>query len=170
MQGKATWPGNVHAGPEERRYDLSLYDRLFDDALGLVSGDAAVPDRLSRRGVDDDIASESVPSDVGGLDDQGTFEIPQLARRDVTGERRGSLGFRYPIRILLFAPLSFRIAVNFRCCLGRRLLRGQNIVQVVVIEVGVHFPFAPVQGVGEFVFEDWSGDVAPIVSSLVGAK
>ena len=52
MQGKATWPSNVHAGPEERRYDLSLNDGLFDDALDFVSGDATVPDSLSRRSVD----------------------------------------------------------------------------------------------------------------------
>ena len=51
VQGKATWPRDVHTGPEERRYDLSLNEGLFDDAIDFVSGDAAVPNRLSCRSV-----------------------------------------------------------------------------------------------------------------------
>ena len=52
VQGKATWPGNVHAGSEERGYDLSLDDGLFDDAVDLVGSDATVPDRLPHRSID----------------------------------------------------------------------------------------------------------------------
>lgn len=52
VQGKATWLGNVHAGSEERGYDLSLDDGLFDDAVNLVRSDATVPDRLPRRSID----------------------------------------------------------------------------------------------------------------------
>jgi len=52
VQGKATGPGDVHAGSEEGGYDLSVNDGLFDDAVDLVRTDATVPDRLSSRSAD----------------------------------------------------------------------------------------------------------------------
>ena len=52
MQGKATWPGNVHATSEEGGYDLPLDDGLFDNRVDLMLSDATVPDRLSCRSAD----------------------------------------------------------------------------------------------------------------------
>lgn len=49
MQGKATWPGNVHTGSKERGYDFPLDDGLFDNGVDFVLSDATVPDRLPRR-------------------------------------------------------------------------------------------------------------------------
>lgn len=49
VQGKTTWPGNVHAGSEKGRYDLSLKDGVFDDGVNFVWSDTTIPDRLSCR-------------------------------------------------------------------------------------------------------------------------
>ena len=52
VQGETTWPGDVHAGPEEGGYNLPLHDGLFDDGVDFVLSNATVPDRLARWSAD----------------------------------------------------------------------------------------------------------------------
>lgn len=84
-------------------------------------------------------------ANVGVLDDQGALEITQHARGDIPGERNGSLGFRDTILLLSF----LRIPVRLGGRLSGRLRRGEDVVEMIVVEVGVYRPFALLQGMDE---------------------
>ena len=79
-----------------------------------------------------------VLSDMGVLDDQGTLEVPQHARRDITGERSGSIGFGGVVRVLFFS--FFWVRVNLRSRRSRRFRRRENVVKMVVVEIRVSCP------------------------------
>jgi len=80
VQGKATRPGNVHAGSKEGRYDLPLDDGLFDDSLDFVLSDTTVPDRLSGRSANLKVVmirGQLVPK----MGDKISGEITEVRRR-----------------------------------------------------------------------------------------
>ena len=69
-------------------------------------------------------------------------------RGDTAGERSGSIGFGGTIGVLLFSFL--RVVVHFGWCRGGRFRGGEDVVEVVVVEVGVHCPVMLLQRVNKF--------------------
>jgi len=49
---------------------------LFDNGIDFVWSNTTIPDRLSRRSVDDDVSRVFVSADVGALENQHTLEVP----------------------------------------------------------------------------------------------
>ena len=96
----------------------------------------------------DDVPGVFVSTNVRVFDDQCAFEVPQHARGDITGELGGRLWFRHVAGVFLF--FLFCVEIHLGGCCGGRFRWGKNVVEVVVVEVGVDRPVTVFQGVNEF--------------------